>query len=347
MSESLQPLASGERPWRYVPNSLMSGATAHTVNPLLGRPSSPSAPRPARHGRVQLMALVAISAGFGLAGAAGISKLRERPAPIMQIVSGSPLLKKSSDGEAVRWHSARSKIYFDNSIEAAGAQAREAVQLGFGTWLQSGAKLPQVEFDSTKGARFGQVPNGKSEVMYGAITLPGHEKDLALTVTFSDPKTGEVLESDMIFNDRYTYGVLPDGAKQRPDKDENGSRPELEEAQCQQRYDLQSVATHEVGHFFGLGEDFDMKPATMYYTTGRCETHKRVLQGSDETTMAALYASADSNASPNDDPSAKGCGGARIGQGQTGGATPLFALFGVLGFVAMRRARVRSRASRL
>ncbi len=89
-----------------------------------------------------------------------------------------------------------------------------------------------------------------------------------------------------------------------------------------------------------MGEDFEAKPATMYFTTGRCETNKRVLQGSDETTMNALYLAA--QASSDDDAgesAAKGCGGARIGQGQTNGSVPMLSLLGLLGFVAWRRRR--------
>jgi len=45
-----------------------------------------------------------------------------------------------------------------------------------------------------------------------------------------------------------------------------------------------------------------------------------------------------------DDPSqqtaaAKGCGGARIGQGRTSGSVPMLSLLGLLGFVAWRRRR--------
>ena len=252
----------------------------------------------------------------------------------MQIVSGNPALKKGSDGESVRWHSKKNKLYFDASLDDAGMHGREAVQLAFGTWLGTGAKLPNLDFDSTKGASFGQKPNGKSEIMYGPITLKGHESDLALTVTFSDPKTGQVVESDMIFNSKYPYGVLPYKAAV-------AGQAATPDASCNQHYDLQSVATHEAGHFFGLGEDFDDKPATMYYTTGRCETNKRVLQATDESTMAALYMPNDMSAD-SDDPSvdnAKGCGGARIGQGNTSGAVPLFSLLSLLGFVVWRRRR--------
>ena len=168
----------------------------------------------------------------------------------MQIVSGNPALKRGSDGQSVRWHTSKNKIYFDSSLDAAGSHARDAVQLGFGTWLGSGAKVPGLEFDSTSGAKFSQTPNGKSEVMYGPITLAGHQNDLALTVTFSDPKTGEVVDSDMIFNSSHPYGLLPYKAS-----DTSSAMTPVDSTVCEQRYDLQSVATHEAGHFFGLSED--------------------------------------------------------------------------------------------
>jgi len=313
----------------------MSAASAHTVKPSLEAPGL-NAARPTRKLSLKIIALGAISAAFGLAGAASLSHLRTRPPPVMQIVSGNPALKKGSDGESVRWHARKSKIYFDASLDHVGHHAREAVQLGFGTWIGSGAKLPGLDFDSTQGARFGQTPNGKSEVMYGPITLAGHENDLALTVTFSDPKTGEVVESDMIFNSKHPFGVLPYSPAAAP---QATNAPGT--TSCEQRYDLQSVATHEAGHFFGLGEDFDAKPATMYYTTGRCETNKRVLQNSDESTMNALYLAGTAQASGDDasEETAKGCGGARIGQGQTNGSVPMLSLVGLLGFVLWRRRR--------
>ncbi len=332
----MDPLQSARDLVLYVPSSLMSAASAHTVKPSIEAPGRISRARPARQSSLKLLALVAISAVSGLAGAKSLSHLRARPLPLAQIVSGNPALKKASDGDSVRWHSRRSKIYFDSSLDDAGKHAREAVQLGFGTWIGTGAKLPSLDFDSTRGAKFGQVPNGKSEVMYGPITLAGHENDLALTVTFSDPKSGEVVESDMIFNSRHPFGILPySGAS--AENSEHGRNT----ASCDQKYDLQSVATHEAGHFFGLGEDFELKQATMFYTTGRCETNKRVLQNTDETTMNALYVAA--QASGDEDPSSeagvKGCGGAHIGQGRTSGSVPMLSLVGLLGFVVWRRRR--------
>jgi hypothetical protein len=329
---------------RYLPTSLLSAA--HTVKPSLEPPTGAPEPGPERKPVFKFIALGAVSAVIAVAGAAGVSHLRARPAPVMQIVSGSPVLKKSADGDNVRWHAQKTTVYLDASLDQVGNQAREAVQLGFGTWLSSGAKLPGLSFDSTKGAQFGSKPNGKSEIMYGPITIKGHENDLALTITFSDPDTGEVLEADMIFNSTHPFALL--SSTSQDDDSAGPTRPASmgmgQPASCQGKYDLQSVATHEVGHFFGLGEDYDVKTATMYYTTGRCETNKRVLQSSDETTMSALYVAGGSSDMSSASASSaadtgKGCGGARIGLGRTDGEGSLAAVLGLLGFVSWRRRR--------
>src|SRR5207249_3133152 len=57
-------------------------------------------------------------------------------------------------------------------------------------------------------------------------------------------------------------------------------------------YDLQNVATHEAGHFFGLGENITDGDATMFITSARGETKKRDLAGDDEDGVRILYATA-------------------------------------------------------
>ena len=58
------------------------------------------------------------------------------------------------------------------------------------------------------------------------------------------------------------------------------------------KYDVQDVATHEFGHFYGLGEDMTDTTTTMFITSKPCQTHKRTLTESDVTSMSGLYATA-------------------------------------------------------
>jgi hypothetical protein len=59
------------------------------------------------------------------------------------------------------------------------------------------------------------------------------DRVLAATGFTIDTLTGEIIESDVFFNTRFTWSAASSG--------EPG------------RFDLRSVATHEIGHFFGLG----------------------------------------------------------------------------------------------
>jgi MYXO-CTERM domain-containing protein len=255
-------------------------------------------------------------------GLATAAHLHARPLPIPQFVSGAPLLKTAGDGAEVRWHETATTIYFDHSLVEFAPGAENAVQAGFGTWLGSGARVPDLSFDTTSDAHFGKAPNGRSEISYGRITVPGHEHDLALTITFSDQSTGEIVEADMIFNSEHPFGLL-----------QNDSGEDGDATNCHHKYDLQAVATHEAGHFFGLGEDYDERRATMFYTTARCELHKRVLANSDVSTMTELYAHSDQSEGSTQ---GKACS---LAGGAGGGGNAGLAALALLGFVAARRRR--------
>ena len=101
--------------------------------------------------------------------------------------------------------------------------------------------------------------------------------------------------------------------------------------------------THEVGHFFGLGEDETDATATMFYCTSPCETHKRSLEPSDETTMAEVYAD---GYEEDDLDAGVGCSGARIaGSPPKPNAFAALAMLGLLGAISARR-RKRRQAER-
>jgi carboxypeptidase family protein/matrixin len=67
----------------------------------------------------------------------------------------------------------------------------------------------------------------------GFLNRPQDERVLASTSIMTDRVTGEVIESDIFFNSAFPWSVAENG--------ETG------------RFDLQSIAVHEIGHMSGLG----------------------------------------------------------------------------------------------
>ncbi len=113
----------------------------------------------------------------------------------------------------------------------------------------------------------------------------------------------------MIFNSKHPFGILPYAPMSTTQSASTGNGSGCDQKlrpaeRCHSRSRTLSSA---------WAEDFDAKPATMYFTTGRCETNKRVLQSSDETTMSALYVAQRRTRllGRREQRHRKGCGGAR------------------------------------
>jgi len=291
--------------------------------------------------------------GAALAGLfVAASGLREsgREAPTAR--NGSARVKHTQEGIDVRWRQRQTKVYLDSSIDQLGGSARSAIQDAFATWsLAEG--LPQIAFERSQGALLSAKPDGKNTVLVAPITVKGHEHDLAITLTYSDEETGDIVEADVIINAEYSFRTLksPDEGLVTSDVDQDEQNATTSSASTQltvnaarasctaiaQRascdgnaYDLQNVVTHEVGHFFGLGEDMEDPAATMYYCTSRCETHKRVLTVSDAQIMTSLYSAQPEESARS---TQTGCGVARLaprgGLAESGWAAALLTLLGL------------------
>ena len=109
-------------------------------------------------------------------------------------------------------------------------QFREAVGRGFDTWQAVDTASVGFEFGGFVGGR--PLDQDGANVI-GFASRPGLERTLASTSFLIDTRTGEILESDIFFNSTFQWSVAPSG--------EAG------------RFDVQSIATHEGGHFLGLG----------------------------------------------------------------------------------------------
>lgn len=337
-------LPSAPAPPRIVHQSLVGSLrplsrTEPAPPPAPDRPDPPRRP-PSRLG----LWLLGLAVAGAASGAALLWRSRTHPQRRLEhaevvIVSGRASPKRSPTGAEERWQKSHATVTIDDSVDALGPGARQAVESAFGAWLTSGARVPRLTFDSAHGTRVSEEPDGKNCVLYAPIDIPGHRNDLALTIAFTDPDTGAILEADLVINSRHHFGVLDTrtqalgqaGKEGQDSGNEHGKCGSPRVVDCGGRYDLQSVATHEAGHFLGLGEDNTDSCATMYRSTGRCEVNKRVLSSDDRTSMTKLYAGGFA-----DGPSAaSSCSAAP--HPRSGSAPALFGLVIALGAALRRR----------
>jgi Matrixin len=115
-----------------------------------------------------------------------------------------------------------------SGVSAADFQA--AIARAFGTWQAVPTASISYQFGGVTAAS--PLDEDGSSTL-GFVARPDLDRVLASTSFTIDTTTGEIIESDIFFNSAFPWSVAAAG---EPGK-----------------YDLQSVALHEIGHFSGLG----------------------------------------------------------------------------------------------
>src|SRR5688572_1405436 len=125
----------------------------------------------------------------------------------------------------VRWHA------FDRGASGISASEFQATMArAFATW----ESVPTASITFQSGGLTGAEPfddDGLS--VLGFQDQPDMERVLGATGFLVDTVTGEIVEADIFFNSAFPWSTSAAG-------DAN-------------RFDLESVAVHEIGHFLGLG----------------------------------------------------------------------------------------------
>jgi len=187
----------------------------------------------------------------------------------------------------LKWNQTRVR-WFATDRGVAGVTAGQfqtAVAAGFATWEAVPTASVAFQFVGfTSAAPFDD--DGIST--FGFDAQPDLDRVLGATSFVVDRLTGEIVESDVFFNSIFTWSTAAAGDASR--------------------FDLQSVATHEIGHFVGLGHsaigETEIRPdggrrvlasgAVMFpISLGRGVTADRTLQPDDIAGVSDLYPNGD------------------------------------------------------
>lgn len=133
--------------------------------------------------------------------------------------------------ESLRWRQFPIR-YFVSNVDVPGVTAQQfqsAVTTAFGTWHA----VENTQTSSTF-AGFVQASPFADDGMnvLGYLSRPGEDRTLAATTFTVDETDGRILESDIYFNTIFPWSTA--------------------EAGSTDRYDVQSIALHEIGHLLGL-----------------------------------------------------------------------------------------------
>jgi hypothetical protein len=108
-------------------------------------------------------------------------------------------------------------------------QVQQAVARGFASWEAIATSTVTAEF---MGFTNVSPISGDDRTTIGFVNRPDLDRVLGATNFFLDDVTGEVIESDIFLNSYFDWSVADGGESNR--------------------YDVESIAVHEIGHLLGL-----------------------------------------------------------------------------------------------
>ncbi|MFN4179149.1 MAG: matrixin family metalloprotease [Armatimonadota bacterium] len=160
------------------------------------------------------------------------------------------------------------KVKVPSGYSLTSDQIIRAIRDSFATWTEANSALV-FNYGGTTSAQAGRLDR------INAISWRNLQAGaLAITYVWVSRATGQVVEADTAFNNLYAWYdfSVPDGYT--PDN------------YCPDRplaYDIRNIATHEFGHWIGLGDLYsaDDKDATMYGYGDVQELKKRTLASGD------------------------------------------------------------------
>lgn len=170
----------------------------------------------------------------------------------------------TNSGEEIQWFDPNARYYINPS--GGPSESLSAIRAAMETWTN----VPTSEFSFTYNGETQSSNSGENDGTNILCFRPlGENGTLGLNSFWFNSYTGEMLDSDITLNTSYSW-------------DTNGS---------QNAFDVQNVATHELGHALSLADLYDSGDSekTMYFQSTPGETKQRSLHQDDINGITYLY----------------------------------------------------------
>lgn len=174
----------------------------------------------------------------------------------------------------------------------------EAVDLAFEAWenVDCGGAPPNLVFtrfeaSTCRRPEFNEAGNVHTIAFLdpwvdecGLVNIDDAPFALAVTIVWRDGDSGEMLDADIMINDQLATQFNAGGPYANCPAigcpPGTGNVPGAK--------DLQSIVTHEIGHFIGIGHS-EVEEATMYSVTDQTSVSKRTLAQDDILAVCDIY----------------------------------------------------------
>lgn len=174
-----------------------------------------------------------------------------------------------TSGATLRWRSlpVRYNIHTRAAPGTTLSQTISAIRAAYSAWSQVSCTNYRATDLGTINLPSGNKSDGINTHVWLAYWPSNYGQNaLGVTKTYYNPTSGQITDADTHYNPSVSWSV-------------NGALS---------RIDVQSVATHEIGHQLGLAHS-PIQAATMFYATGRGDTSQRSLHSDDIAAVCALY----------------------------------------------------------
>ncbi len=170
----------------------------------------------------------------------------------------------TSGGAEIKWNTNDATCYINTSGGPADSLA--AIQAAMQTWTDVSTSLFNFIYEGTTSSTAYGIMDGTNIICFGTITTTGTVGENTCSYYTN---SGQIIDSDIKLNTYYPW--VTDGST-------NG-------------YDVQNVATHELGHSVGMADLYNSKCAeeTMYGYATYGETKKSSLNAGDILGINKLY----------------------------------------------------------